>query len=127
MNDEELEQQKLVQWLKIKKLFYFAIPNGAFLSGTPLQRAKQMARLKSAGLVVGASDIVVMLPNKILFIELKRPKKILKSGKLSTSNSTVSLEQKKFLQAIVDNFEYAEATVCYGFNEAREFIEWHIK
>ena len=119
---ETQEQQKLVQWLKLKKIFYFSVPNGSVLKGNPLQRAKQMNRLKSEGLIVGTSDIVVMLSNKILFIELKRAKKVLKSGKLSTSNSVTSKEQLKFLES-VNEFGYAIGNVCYGFNEAKELIE----
>ena len=86
-----------------------------------------MQRLKSEGLVVGTSDIIVMLPSKILFIELKRAKKVLKSGKLSTSNTSVSEQQKEFLQHIIDNFNYADGLICYGFGEAKEFIECHLK
>jgi len=115
------EQQKLVQWLKLKKIFYFAVPNGSVLKGNALQRAKQMERLKSEGLVPGTSDIIVMLQEKILFIELKRAKKVLKSGKLSTSNSTTSEAQKDFIEK-VNKFHYTDAKVCYGFNDAMEFI-----
>ena len=119
---ESIEQQKLIQWLKVKKIFHFAVPNGSVLKGTPLQRAKQMQRLKSEGLLVGVSDIVVMLPNKILFIELKRAKKTLKSGKLSTSHTTVSDEQKSFMKR-VNEFDYADAYIAYGANEAMQIIQ----
>ena len=124
---ETEEQKKLVQWLKLKKIFYFSVPNGSVLSGNALQRARQMNKLKAEGLVVGCSDIVVMLSNKILFIELKQRKKVLKSGKLSTSNSNTSTAQKQFLQHIVDNFDYADARICYGFDQAKEFVECWIK
>ena len=119
---ETYEQTALVQWLKLKKLFYFAIPNGSVLRGTPLQRAKQMNVLKKEGLVVGASDIFVMLPSKLIAIELKQAKKVLKSGKLSTSHTKVSDDQKKFLERL-NQFDYADGKVCYGFTEAKEFIE----
>ena len=119
---ESIEQQKLIQWLKVKKIFHFAVPNGSVLKGTPLQRAKQMQRLKNEGLLVGVSDIVVMLPNKILFIELKRARKTLKSGKLSTSHTTVSAEQKSFMKR-VNEFDYADAYISYGANEAMQIIQ----
>lgn len=119
---ETFEQQNLVKWLRLKKLFYFSIPNGSVLKGTPLQRARQMNKLKSEGLVDGASDIVVMLKDKILFIELKRAKKTLKSGNLSVSHTKTSDEQLKFL-AKVDGFKYTDSSVCYGCAEAIDFIE----
>ena len=128
MITETQEQQKLVQWLKLKKLFHFAPINENQGSFTNRRVAViQAVKAKSMGKAKGISDIIVMLPNKILFIELKRAKKILKSGKLSTSHTKVSEEQKEFLQHIVDNFAYADAMVCYGFDEAREFIECHLK
>jgi len=121
--NESTEQQKLIQWLRLKKIFHFSVPNGSVLKGTPLQRAKQMARLKKEGLVVGVSDVVVMLPNKILFIELKRARKTLKSGKLSISHTKTSPEQLKFLESVVENFDYADGFVCYGAKQAIEYIE----
>jgi len=76
------------------------------------------------GKVKGVSDVIVMLPNKILFIELKRSRKTLKSGKLSISHTKVSPEQKIFLNKINEDFNnYAEAYVCYGAEEAKEIIE----
>jgi len=112
---ETEEQKALVQYLNAKKLFYFAVPNGAVLKGTPLQRARQMKKLKAEGLIAGTSDIVVLLKEKILFIEMKRIKK-----------STISKEQKAFLEK-VNKFPYAVGKVCKGAKEAIEFIESHIK
>ena len=124
--NEHQEQVNLVKWLKIKKIFYFAVPNGSVLKGTPLQRAKQMNNLKAEGLVPGASDIVVLLKDKILFIEMKAAPKKLKSGKLSVSHTKVSDDQINFMQKIVDNFDYADAFICYGFNQATEYIKSNI-
>lgn len=122
---EDEEQIALVQYLKLKKLFYFAVPNGAYLAGSKLQRAKQMQRLKSQGLIDGVSDIIVLLEDKILFIEMKRRPKILKSGKESVSHTSISKEQKIFLES-VGKFKYAESTVAYGAKQAIEFINKHI-
>lgn len=120
---ESLEQQKLIQWLKLKKLFYFAPMNENQASFTNrIVAMKQEVKAKSMGKVKGVSDVIVMLPNKILFIELKRAKKILKSGKTSISHTKVSDEQKAFINS-VNGFVYASAKICYGFNEAMEFIE----
>ena len=121
---ETIEQKKLVQWLRLKKIFHFAPTNenqGSFTNRLVAIRVE--AKAKSMGKINGVSDLIVMLPNKILFIELKRAKKTLKSGKLSTSHTTVSDEQREFLQTIVDNFEYADGFICYGAEEAIEFIK----
>jgi len=122
---ETEEQQKLIQWLRIKKLMYWATPNGAVLKGSKLQRVKQMSKLKKEGLVNGVSDVIVMLPNKILFIEMKRQKKKLTTGKMSSTSISVSDEQKSFLKK-VNGFDYAHGIIAYGFNEAMEFIEKEI-
>ena len=119
---ETLEQQKLFQWLRVKNIFSFSIPNGSILKGNQVQRAIQMRKLKAEGLEVGASDVVVMLKDKILFIEMKRQPKTLKSGKKSYANSIVSPDQKAFIMN-VDKFEYARAFVCYGAEDAIKVIE----
>jgi len=128
MNKDEYQAQvKFVQWLNIKKIFYFAIFNeNQQSSNNKLMAIKIAQKHKMAGRIKGTSDIFVMLPNKILFIELKRPKKRLKSGKLSSSNSKVSDEQKVFLSN-VNEFSYAYGFVAYGFDEARNIIERELK
>lgn len=128
MITEAQEQQKLIQWLRLKKIFHFAPINENNQSfSNRLVAMKIEAKNKSMGKVAGVSDVIVMLPNKILFVELKRARKVLKSGKLSTANTKVSPEQKKFLESVNKNFNYAEAKVCYGFSEAVEFIERNLR
>lgn len=112
---ESEEQQTLVRYCKVKKIFAFSVPNGSVLKGNKLQRAKQMARLKKEGLVVGVSDFIVMLPNKILFIELKRIK-----------GSVTSEAQKEFIEKMKD-YPYAVGRVCKGAKEAISFIEEYLK
>ena len=120
---EELEQKALVQWLKLKKIPYFAVGNENIFSFLNRGLAvKLQSKAKSMGSVKGVSDMVVMLPSNILFIELKRVPKKLKSGKLSYTNSKTSQEQLDFI-AMVNGFDYSEAKVCYGYIEAIEFIE----
>ena len=104
---EEVEQKALVQYLRLNKIPHFAIPNGG------KRNAIEMKNMKTAGLKVGASDMVIMLPNKILFIELKRS-----DPKLSK----VSKEQKAFLKE-VNKLDYAYGDVAFGYLEAIEIIE----
>lgn len=69
---EHDEQVAFVAWFRLQfpKILIFAIPNGAYLSGTPGQRAAQMARLKAEGLMPGVPDLHV--PEWNLWIEFKR-------------------------------------------------------
>ena len=111
---EHEEQRTLVQYCKVKKLLAYSTPNGAMLKGNKLQRARQMNKLKAEGLLIGVSDMTILLPNKILFIELKRVK-----------GSTTSQAQKDFIDK-VNQYPYAVGSICKGAKEAIEFIESYL-
>ena len=117
MQVEEQEQKALVQWLKLKKIFHFAPMNENKQSFTNPKVAMMIEnKAKSMGKVKGVSDIIVMLQNKILFIELKRKEK---------SKAKVSDSQNTFLSKI-GQFHYAKGHICYGANEAIDIIEKEI-
>ena len=119
---ESEEQKKLVQYLKLKKYFFFAInnENNTFKQDRRYAMINEM-KARANGKIKGASDIVVFLPTQILFIELKRRPKQLKT-KLSYSHTKVSVEQEQFLHS-VNLYEYANGAVCYGADEAIKLIE----
>lgn len=124
---EAVEQQKLVQWLRLKKIFHYATTN----ENNSYKQDRKYAMIaeqkaKSQGKLKGVADITVLLTNKILFIELKKQGKVLKNGTVSHSNSIVRDEQKAFLEK-VNSFDYAEGRVCYGFESAKNFIEENIE
>ena len=85
---------------------------------------------KESGVRPGFSDAMVFLPSEktgrksgaLLFIEMKRQRKILKNGKIGSSPSSVSESQKDFLQKI-DTVTNAQGRICYGAEEATQFIE----
>ena len=56
----------------------FSVPNGG------LRKAIDMVMLKREGLLTGASDVVIMLPHKVIFMEFK------------TDSGTQSQKQKDF-------------------------------
>ena len=126
ISTEYEEQKSLVQWLRLKKIFHFAPTNE---NNTHNQNRKYAMiaeqKAKASGKLKGVSDLIVMLPNKLLLIEMKRQRRKLNSGKLSTSHTNTSKEQLKFLET-ANTFDYAEARVCYGWEEAKEYIESHI-
>ena len=117
---EQIEQKKFVKWLKLKKIFHFSVKNE---SGTSFDGKGKMigSNDKSMGKLKGVSDLIIMLDDVILFIEMKRCKKVLKSGKLSIEN-LLKPEQKQFLEK-VNNFSYSKGFVAYGFEEAKNIIE----
>ena len=85
---EAIEQQKLIQWLRLKKIFHYATTN----ENNSYKQDRKYAMIaeqkaKSQGKLKGVADITVLLPNKILFIELKKQGKKLKNGNISHVNS----------------------------------------
>jgi hypothetical protein len=65
--------------------WYCAVPNGSVLAGDKVQRARQMNKLKSTGLKVGAPDLVICWSGRFIGIELKAGK-----GSLSDNQKDVS-------------------------------------
>ena len=73
---EDILQAEIYKWYHNKfctKLndvphIIFAVPNGAFVS------KQQAMKLKSTGLVAGVSDLIIIQPNRCLFIEVKLEK-----------------------------------------------------
>lgn len=125
---EDHEQRCVIEWAALVKVprgamagrklgeFLFAIPNGAHLSGSPGQRAAQMARLKKAGLMVGVSDLFLSLPASArhgLYIEMKR----IGPGKVSEEQTEFAT---KMMQA-----GYCVA-LCRGFERAKAAIEQYL-
>ena len=91
-----------------------AIPNGAHLAGSPVQRARKMNRMKKEGFKNGASDLFVAVPchgMHGLWVEMKNA---------GCTKSSVSKEQYEHIE-LMRSMGYA-AGWCAGFEEARQFI-----
>lgn len=120
---EAQEQRNLVMWLRYKRLFFFAPTNE---NNTYNQNKKYAmineVKAKSMGKLKGVSDLVVFMPNFILFIELKRRPKKLKNGNYSISHTKVSKEQEAFIKK-ANGYHYAKAIVAYGADDAIRYIE----
>jgi hypothetical protein len=80
---EEEEARTFYQWCRVTQRwldrplsdYLVLMPNGAHLAGDAKRRAQQVAKLKLAGLRVGASDYFLAIPiggRSGLWIELKR-------------------------------------------------------
>lgn len=87
-----------MKWPKYSGLL-FAIPNGAKLAGTPLQRAKAWKRLEAEGARPGVADLFLAVPSGELaglFIEMK------------TETGRQSTEQREFeADAVGAGYGYA--------------------
>ena len=74
MNREEHYLQVAIHdLLTYNKIFHFSVPNG---ESRPIRAA---ARLKAEGLLAGVSDLILVLPKRIVFVEIKNGNK----GRLS--------------------------------------------
>ncbi len=75
-------QQAIHRFLSIKGIFHFAVPNGE------KRDVRVGARLKEEGVLPGVSDLVLVLPGRVVFVEIKTP-----AGRLSPA-------QKAFREAV---------------------------
>lgn len=66
-HDESNFQIAVVNFLRSRGYFVFSVPNGQRLN---LLRAKLAVR---EGLMSGVSDLIIVLPGKVYFVEIKNP------------------------------------------------------
>lgn len=76
---ESTLQKSCVYWYRLQYrktwMLLFSVPNGAYLQGDSVARAKQWKRLKAEGAVEGVSDLFLAVSGPLgangLFIEMK--------------------------------------------------------
>ncbi len=107
---EDWEMKFFAGWLKRNNLKFTHVANERVAS------VQYKNKLKDMGTSAGFPDMLVLLPSKIVFVEMKRAKKSL---------SRVSHEQKDWVDTI-NRYDYAKAKVCYGSGEAIDFIKSEI-
>ena len=110
---ESTDQKAVVSYLRKNKIFFFApIGENPYSKYVPKKRLFAIqAELKMMGSLRGVPDLVIMLPNCLLYLELKR----IKDGR-------VSKEQTEFLNKAKE-LDYARVAVGYGYEHAIEIIE----
>ena len=71
---ETQEQRLLVDWLRIRRVRFFSVPNGAVLGGR--NRFALLAKLRAEGLLTGAPDLVLIdrapTTGRPVAVEMKR-------------------------------------------------------
>ncbi|MBE3608762.1 VRR-NUC domain-containing protein [Campylobacter sp. RM9337] len=80
---EEQEQMALVKWLQAKRIKHIHVANERMAS------VQYKKKLKALGTYAGFPDMMIFLPHRILYIEMKRASK---------SQSRVSKEQKEWIE-----------------------------
>lgn len=109
--NEDILQAKIYKWyhntyctkLNNPKHCIFSVPNGG-------KRNKiEAVKLKATGLVAGVSDLIVIQPNRILFIELK-----IATGKQS--------QKQKDFQEVVQNLGF-QYFVVRSLEEFKEVVK----
>ena len=103
MNEHE-EQKALCQYLNIKKILHYAVPNGTMLGGK--NKFAQLNKLRAEGYQNGVPDICIFLKGITLYIEMKKQK-----------GGVVSPAQKSWLEKLNDQ-DHIKAVVCRGAAEA---------
>lgn len=102
---EAEEQIKFVQWLRLKNLPHFRVPNETY---TKSWRQKNMN--KALGVSKGVPDIFIIVAGKLVAVEMKR----IKGGVTST-------HQMKWINIL--NNANVPTVVAKGHKEAIKFIK----
>lgn len=63
-----------------KKGYYFSVPNGDRRGGDRRQAIRTTLRLKHEGLKNGVADCIVLLPKRVIFVEMKTEKGVQSSS-----------------------------------------------
>lgn len=106
---ESEEQAIFVQWLRLKGIHHFRVPNETYTKSW-----KQKAMNKALGVSSGVPDLFLIVGGQMVAIEMKR----LKGGK-TTPN------QKEWLARL--NAAGVPSLVCNGAKEAITYVESKIQ
>ena len=111
-NDEHEVQKAICQYLDIRKIFYFAIPNGG-------KRSKSEAgKFRDEGVKSGIPDLCVIMPGGFAyFLEVKRPK----NGK--TAKGRLTDNQKQMIE-LLDDIGCPTAVVYSVADVIGQLIDW---
>jgi hypothetical protein len=103
---EYQEQCLLVEWLELMHFKFSKLAQDTFTRnwGTKIKNQKSGVRL-------GVPDMMIILPGRLVFIEMKRCK-----------GGTISEAQRDWITEL-NKLPSVTAAVCHGFEEAKTTIE----
>ena len=81
--DEHYLQVAIHNVLTFYKIVHFAVPNGG------LRNIRVASALKAEGALAGVSDLILVLPKRIVFVEVKNGKKGVQSDAQKEFQNTV--------------------------------------
>lgn len=117
----------MVRWLEIQKTYgnvlYFTANVRETYTGSYYQNSVNHA----SGVRPGLSDLLILTPDWVLFVELKLPRRVLLNGSLGSSPSTVSPEQLEFINIVNKYKNNVKGVIAYGADEAIKFITQHLR
>ena len=112
-NDEHEVQKAICEYLDIRRIRYFAIPNGG-------KRSKSEAgKFRAEGVKSGVPDLFVLWESQPFFLEVKRPKNGLVPKGRVTKNQTEMMDKLK------ENGADCAIVYCVA-DVIEQFIEWGI-
>ncbi len=118
---ENEESESLANWLRWNNYFFTHIANESWLPPKVAMLASK--RKKRMWLSPWFPDFCIVLKRRsLLFIEMKRQKKILKNWTIGKSPSVTSEEQIMW-QNQLWSIENVESLICYWANEAIQKIK----
>jgi hypothetical protein len=119
---EDQEAEMLSNWLKANWYRFTHIWNESWQRGTK-NIVIMMTKKKRLGVSPWFPDYCICLKRgAIMFIELKRQRRTLKSGKMWSSPSVISKEQTEWIESL-NAIKNIQAEICYWFQHAIEMIE----
>ena len=106
--DEHYLQVAIHNLLTFYKIAHFSVPNGG------LRNIRVAQALKAEGALPGVSDLILVLPKRIVFVEIKNGKKGVQSDAQKEFQNTVErLGFEYFVWRTIDD--------CYNFiNEIKD-------
>jgi len=118
---EDQESECLANWLRANNYTFTHIANESWL---PAHIARKAAiRKKRMGLSPWVPDFMIILKRwALLFIELKRCKRVLKNWTKGASPSVISDEQIKWADAL-NEVSNVQVEFSYGYKEAISIIK----
>lgn len=104
---EDILQSKIFKWYHntycTKKQetshVIFSVPNGAFVS------KREAMKLKSTGLVSGVSDLIIIQPNRCMFVELKLEKGMQQKTQIEFQKKVEALGFEYFIVRSLEEFK----------------------
>lgn len=102
--EEHYLQVAIHKLLTYENIFHFAVPNGG------LRNIRVASALKAEGALAGVSDLILVLPKRIVFVEIKNGKE----GRQSDS--------QKIFQNTVESLGF-EYEIWKNIEQCQEFIK----